>query len=107
MGVWVAGESTAVFGRHGAAEVAEELGVELLGALPLLPAIRTGSDAGTPVTYAPAAAAAQSTEEEEGEDAGGWGEAEGGELRRLCGAVEAAIDRGDWDGARGAAATLS
>ena len=106
MGVWVAGESTAVFGRHGAAEVAEELGVELLGALPLLPAIRTGSDAGTPVTYAPAAAA-QSTEEEGGEDAGGWGEAEGGELRRLCGAVEAAIDRGDWDGARGAAATLS
>jgi len=105
MSVWVAGESTAVFGRHGAAEVAEELGVELLGALPLLPAIRTGSDAGTPVTYAPAAAA-QSTKDE-GEDAGGWGEAEGGELRRLCGAVDAAIDREDWGGARGAAATLS
>ena len=107
MGVWMAGESTAVFGRHGAAEVAQELGVELLGALPLLPAIRSGSDAGTPVTHAPAAAAAQSTEDEGGEGAGGWGEAAGGELGRLCGEVEAAIDRGDWDGARNTVAVLS
>jgi ATP-binding protein involved in chromosome partitioning len=38
-----------IFGQGGGAQLAEELGVPLLGQIPLVPAIREGGDAGRPV----------------------------------------------------------
>jgi ATP-binding protein involved in chromosome partitioning len=43
------GEREAIFGEGGGAEAAQTLGVELLGQVPLLPALRQGGDAGTPI----------------------------------------------------------
>lgn len=43
------GAETRIFGEGGGAEAADSLGVPLLGRVPLVPAIRQGSDAGTPV----------------------------------------------------------
>ena len=43
------GAETRIFGDGGGAEAADSLGVPLLGRVPLVPAIREGSDAGTPV----------------------------------------------------------
>ncbi|MCU1361432.1 MAG: ATPase involved in chromosome partitioning [Ilumatobacteraceae bacterium] len=39
-----------IFGHGGGAELAEELGVPLLGQLPLVPALREGGDDGRPIT---------------------------------------------------------
>jgi ATP-binding protein involved in chromosome partitioning len=39
-----------LFGRGGGAELAEELGIPLLGQVPLVPALREGGDVGRPVT---------------------------------------------------------
>jgi ATP-binding protein involved in chromosome partitioning len=39
-----------LFGRGGGAELATELGIPLLGQVPLVPALRTGGDIGRPVT---------------------------------------------------------
>ena len=39
-----------IFGRGGGAELAEALGVPLLGQVPLVPALREGGDVGLPVT---------------------------------------------------------
>ena len=41
-----------IFGQGGGAQLAEELGVPLLGQIPLVPAIREGGDAGRPVVAA-------------------------------------------------------
>ncbi len=41
-----------LFGRGGGRQLAEELGVPLLGQVPLVPALRQGGDAGLPVTVA-------------------------------------------------------
>ena len=41
-----------VFGRGGGAQLAEELGVPLLGQIPLAPGIREGGDTGQPVVVA-------------------------------------------------------
>jgi ATP-binding protein involved in chromosome partitioning len=41
-----------LFGRGGGAELAEELGVPLLGQIPLTPALREGGDDGRPLTVA-------------------------------------------------------
>ena len=38
-----------IFGRDGGARMAEELGIELLGRIPLVQSIRESGDAGTPV----------------------------------------------------------
>jgi ATP-binding protein involved in chromosome partitioning len=38
-----------IFGRGGGAQLAEELGVPLLGQVPLVPALREGGDAGVPI----------------------------------------------------------
>ena len=46
------GHSTAIFGQGGARDRAAELGVPVLGDIPLQPAIRTQSDAGTPIVLA-------------------------------------------------------
>ena len=43
------GEREAIFGEGGGREAAETLGVELLGQVPLVPALRQGGDAGTPI----------------------------------------------------------
>src|SRR3954452_12108849 len=43
------GEATYPFGRGGGAELAAQLGVPLLGEVPLEPALRGGSDSGEPV----------------------------------------------------------
>src|ERR671931_211551 len=43
------GERTSVFGEGGGREAAETLGVELLGQIPLYPAVREGGDLGTPL----------------------------------------------------------
>jgi len=48
------GHVTELFGHGGAKREAETLGVPFLGEVPLLPAIRTMSDAGTPVAANPA-----------------------------------------------------
>ena len=43
------GQRDYIFGRDGGKQLAEQLGVELLGEIPLLTSIREGSDAGSPV----------------------------------------------------------
>jgi ATP-binding protein involved in chromosome partitioning len=43
------GEKTAIFGEGGGQLAAETLGVPLLGQIPLMPEIREGGDAGTPI----------------------------------------------------------
>ena len=43
------GERERIFGEGGGQEAAETLGVELLGQVPLLPALRTGGDVGVPI----------------------------------------------------------
>ncbi|HTW27161.1 MAG TPA: Mrp/NBP35 family ATP-binding protein [Acetobacteraceae bacterium] len=54
------GARSEIFGHGGARREAEKLGVPFLGEVPLLPAIRTTSDAGTPIVAAePESAAAQ------------------------------------------------
>lgn len=47
-----------VFGQGGGSELADELGVALLGSIPLDPAVVAGGDAGTPVVLDPATGAA-------------------------------------------------
>jgi ATP-binding protein involved in chromosome partitioning len=44
------GERQYIFGQGGGAQLAEELGVELLGQIPLDIAVREGGDAGAPIT---------------------------------------------------------
>jgi ATP-binding protein involved in chromosome partitioning len=44
------GKRYEIFGRGGGAELAEQLGVPLLGQVPLVPQLREGGDAGLPVT---------------------------------------------------------
>jgi ATP-binding protein involved in chromosome partitioning len=46
------GKRYELFGRGGGQALAEELGVPLLGQIPLLPAMRQGADAGVPVALA-------------------------------------------------------
>ena len=46
------GKRYELFGSGGGAELAEELGVPLLGSVPLLPAMREGADHGVPVALA-------------------------------------------------------
>ena len=41
-----------IFGAGGGQELADELGVPLLGQLPLVPELREGGDNGTPITLA-------------------------------------------------------
>jgi ATP-binding protein involved in chromosome partitioning len=43
------GEATEIFGRGGAQQAADDLGLEFLGELPLDPATRRGGDEGTPI----------------------------------------------------------
>ncbi len=43
------GERTSIFGEGGGQEAAGTLGVPLVGQIPLVPAVRAGGDAGTPV----------------------------------------------------------
>jgi ATP-binding protein involved in chromosome partitioning len=43
------GERTEIFGQGGGLEAAETLGVPLLGQVPLMPSLREGGDAGTPI----------------------------------------------------------
>jgi ATP-binding protein involved in chromosome partitioning len=43
------GSRHAIFGTGGGAQLAEELGVPLLGQVPLLPALREGGDTGSPI----------------------------------------------------------
>src|SRR5205809_3389329 len=43
------GERTAIFGEGGGQEAADTLGVPLFGRVPLVPALREGSDVGTPI----------------------------------------------------------
>jgi ATP-binding protein involved in chromosome partitioning len=43
------GERTAIFGEGGGELAAQTLGVPLLGQIPLMPAVRVGGDAGTPI----------------------------------------------------------
>ena len=45
------GESTPIFGSGGGADLAEALGVPLLGQIPLLPSLREASDAGQPFVW--------------------------------------------------------
>jgi ATP-binding protein involved in chromosome partitioning len=44
------GKRYELFGAGGGQELADEVGVPLLGQLPLIPALRVGSDAGRPIT---------------------------------------------------------
>jgi ATP-binding protein involved in chromosome partitioning len=44
------GEPTEIFGRGGAEALAERLGVEVIGRIPLAPQVREGGDEGKPVT---------------------------------------------------------
>jgi ATP-binding protein involved in chromosome partitioning len=39
-----------LFGRGGGAELAGDLGVPLIGSIPLVPALREGGDSGRPIT---------------------------------------------------------
>ena len=58
------GERIPIFGSGGGAELAEELGVPLLGQVPLEPAVREGGDVGKPVVLAdPGSEAAQAFRE--------------------------------------------
>jgi ATP-binding protein involved in chromosome partitioning len=43
------GERTSIFGEGGGQEAADTLGVPLFGRVPLVPALREGSDTGTPI----------------------------------------------------------
>ncbi len=53
-------ERTLIFGEGGGSEAAETLGVPLLAQVPLMPTLRQGGDAGTPiVVYDPDAAASE------------------------------------------------
>jgi ATP-binding protein involved in chromosome partitioning len=55
-----AGQKHALFGHGGGIATAERLGTSLLGQVPIIPEIRAGGDAGTPVVVKdPASAAAQ------------------------------------------------
>lgn len=52
---WFTGDDGAryeIFGSGGGAQLAEELGVPLLGRIPLAPAVRQGGDAGLPIVKA-------------------------------------------------------
>jgi len=40
-----------IFGHGGAANAAEELGIDFLGEIPIEPAVREGADTGVPVVY--------------------------------------------------------
>ena len=54
------GKSYELFGKGGGQELADELGVPLLGQVPLVPSLREGGDAGRPITVTdPADEAAQ------------------------------------------------
>lgn len=44
------GRAYEIFGSGGGAELAEQLGVELLGRIPLVPQLREGGDVGNPIT---------------------------------------------------------
>jgi len=58
------GKRYEIFGAGGGAELATELGVPLLGAIPLLPAMRRGADEGIPVALAaPGSEAAKAFDE--------------------------------------------
>lgn len=46
------GEPTEIFGRGGAEALAERLGVDVIGRIPLTPQVREGGDEGRPVTIA-------------------------------------------------------
>ena len=49
---WFSGPDGAryeIFGKGGGAQLAEELGVPLLGQIPLVPAVREGGDSGQPI----------------------------------------------------------
>ncbi|MBA3654949.1 MAG: Mrp/NBP35 family ATP-binding protein [Actinobacteria bacterium] len=46
------GKRYEIFGRGGGAELAERIGVPLLGQVPLVPALREGGDIGLPITVA-------------------------------------------------------
>jgi ATP-binding protein involved in chromosome partitioning len=46
------GERTDIFGHGGAPEVAEELGIDFLGEIPLHPEVRAGADVGMPIVEA-------------------------------------------------------
>lgn len=54
MSWWIGpdGSRQALFGEGGGAQLAEELGIPLLGQIPLDPALREGGDAGAPITAA-------------------------------------------------------
>jgi ATP-binding protein involved in chromosome partitioning len=41
-----------IFGHGGAEKAADELGIDFLGAIPIEPAVREGSDSGNPIVYA-------------------------------------------------------
>ncbi|HVY90638.1 MAG TPA: Mrp/NBP35 family ATP-binding protein [Hyphomonadaceae bacterium] len=51
------GSRAYIFGKEGAQRTAEELGVPFLGALPILPALREGGDAGVPAATGSTSAA--------------------------------------------------
>jgi ATP-binding protein involved in chromosome partitioning len=58
------GEREPIFGEGGGREAAETLGVELLGQVPLMPAMRRGGDLGTPIVVSdPDAPAAEALRE--------------------------------------------
>ena len=46
------GKRYEIFGTHGGAQLADELGVPLLGQIPLVPELREGGDTGRPITVA-------------------------------------------------------
>jgi ATP-binding protein involved in chromosome partitioning len=46
------GERYELFGAGGGQELADDLGVPLLGQVPLVPALRAGGDAGEPIVVA-------------------------------------------------------
>jgi ATP-binding protein involved in chromosome partitioning len=48
------GTRTALFGEGGGRKLADELGLPLLGEIPLQPAVRTSGDEGTPIVAADA-----------------------------------------------------
>ncbi|MFM9082908.1 MAG: P-loop NTPase, partial [Actinomycetota bacterium] len=52
------GEDYALFGEGGGRALADEIGVELLGQVPIEPAVAAGSDAGEPVVLSGSGAAA-------------------------------------------------
>ena len=46
------GKRYEIFGAHGGGQLADELGVPLLGQIPLVPELREGGDTGRPITVA-------------------------------------------------------